>query len=265
MSKKQIIGRYLDIDSFFHRVSPITKITMFFVLSILSIVSKDILGYIIFSLTLLFAVTFTKIGLKNFLKTIKPIMMIFLFSLVFQILFNKDGDLLYQLGFITIYTEGLILSINLFFRMFILIGVAGILTLSTSPNEITHGFEDLLKPLKIIKVPGETIALTLSIALRFIPFLFDEVERIKIAQQSKGYDIDELGYLSKFKYYSLLLIPLLLSSIQRAEDVASAMEVRAYGAHTEKTRFREYKISRYDYILLVIFGVLVVVNILIKK
>lgn len=263
MSKKQIIGRYLDVDSFFHRISPITKITMFFVLSILSIVSKDIAGYIVFSLALLFGVGLTKIGFKNFLKTIKPIMMIFLFSLVFQVLFNKDGELLYQMGFIKIHTMGIILSIHLFFRMFILIGVAGILTLSTSPNEITHGFEDLFKPLKIVKVPVETIALTLSIALRFIPFLFDEVERIKIAQQSKGYDIDELGYLSKFKYYSLLLIPLLLSSIQRAEDVANAMEVRAYAAHTEKTRFREYKISRYDFILMGIFGVLLIVNSLI--
>lgn len=260
MSKKQIIGRYLDVDSFFHRVSPITKITMFFFLSILSIVSKDIIGYIIFSLALLFGVYFTKIGLKNFLRTIKPIMMIFLFSLVFQILFNKDGELLYHLTFIKIHTMGIILSIHLFFRMFILIGVAGILTLSTSPNEITHGFEDLFKPLKVFKFPGETIALTLSIALRFIPFLFDEVERIKIAQQSKGYDIDELGYFSRFKYYSLLLIPLLLSSIQRAEDVANAMEVRAYAANTKKTRFREYKISKYDFILLLTLLMLTIVT-----
>lgn len=246
---KILLGQYLEGESFYHRIHPLLKIFLFFITSVLTLVTEDMRAYIIFSMLLLLSVITGKLGLKNFLQAIKPVIYIFIWTFVFQILFNKSGNLIFQMGFVEIYDKTLLNSVLVFFRMFILVGVSAILTLSTSPIEITHGFEDFFKPLKYIKVPVEAIALTLSIALRFIPLFFREVKRIEMAQKSKGFDIEDLNFIGKFRYYAFLLIPLMLSSVSKAEDIANAMEIKGYGITEKRSRFREYGFKVEDVIL----------------
>ncbi len=254
---KIVIGSYLEVDSFYHKINPKLKIVLFFITSILTILISDLYTYIFLSSILFTSVAFGKIGAKNFLKAIKPIAIIFFWTLLFQILFTKDGDLLYKIGFLEIYDKSFFNSILVLFRMFILVGIASILTLSTSPIEVTHGTEDLLKPLKIFKVPVDSIALSLSIALRFIPLFFDEVERIEVAQKSKGYDIDDLRFHEKFRYYAFILVPLLLSAVKKSEDIANAMIIKGYGIEKKRSRFRSYKLNKEDFILIGVYILLI--------
>lgn len=255
---KLVIGRYLDSSTFYHKIHPLLKIVLFFLTTILTLISSNINAYLIFILFLFFSIIKGKIGIKNYLQAIKPVIAIFIWTLVFQILFNRQGEVLLQLGFLKLYSQTLINAFIVFLRMFILISIATILTLTTSPIELTHGFEDFFKPLKYLKVPVDTMALILSIALRFIPLFFDEVERIEIAQKSKGYDVEDLGFFEKFKYYGLLLIPLLLSAVKKSEDIADAMEIRGYGIGIKQSRFREYHIKKEDIILLVSYLIIII-------
>lgn len=250
---KVLLGQYLERDSFYHRVHPLIKIVLFFVTSVLTLITEDLAAYIIFSMALLFSVVAGKLGLKNFLQAIKPVIFIFIWTFIFQVLFNKNGELVLQVGFLQVYDQTLLNSVLVFFRMFILVGVSAVLTLSTSPIEITHGFEDFFKPLKYIKVPVEAIALTLSIALRFIPLFFEEVKRIDVAQKSKGFDIEDLNFAAKFRYYAFLLIPLMLSAVSKAEDIANAMEIKGYGIGEKRSRFRVYGFTIEDLILALLY------------
>ena len=250
---KLIIGRFLEVDSFFHRVTPTIKLAIFLLISIVAIVFQSLASYILIAIFLIVGVSVSKIGFKNLILTIKPLMIIFLWTLVFQIIFSRNGDILINLYVLKIYSSAVYNSFFVFLRMFILIGAAGVLTLSTSPLELTHGLEDLFKPLKYLKIPVETFALVISIALRFIPQFFDEIERIKIAQISKGYDVEDLTFFKKINYYGILLIPLLLSSVNRSETLANAMGMRGYGSGEKKTRFRRYSMKKEDYILIIIF------------
>ncbi len=253
MRNKVIIGSFLEENSFFHRVHPIVKILLFAMITIFAITTKNTKSYIVVSCLILFGSGVTKIGIKNLLKAIKPIIGIIVFSLLLQVVFNKEGKIIYQLGFFKLYSTTITFTINTFLRFFIMVGSAAIVTLSTEPIELTHGLELFFKPLKLFKIPIESIALTISLALRFIPLYFQEIERVKVAQATKGYDLKELRYFERFKFYGKIMTPLIISSINRAEDLANAMEVRGYSIKGKKTRFRKYSVTKEDYILITIF------------
>jgi len=255
---KIVMGRYIEGDSFFHRINPLVKITLFLLTTIFSLILFNFKEYLVFSTIILLSISLSGIGFSRFIASIKPVLLIFIWTFIFQILFSREGSLIFSFSIIKIYSGALTNSILVFFKMFVLIGIASILTLTTSPTEVTHGFEDFFKPLKLIKVPVSAIALTISIALRFIPVFFDEIERIKIAQTSKGYEVEELKFIKKFKYYAVLLIPLLLSAIKKSENIADAMEIRGYSIKGKKTRFREYFYKREDFILIGIYLILIV-------
>jgi energy-coupling factor transport system permease protein len=249
MKNKLIIGSFIDIDSFFHKITPLTKLVLFILISILVVNFHNFYGYLIFIITFLVGIFLSGIGLKNFFKIIQPLILLFLWTVLFQIIFTKKGTIVLDLYIIKIYSLALKNSMFLFLRMFILIGTAATLTLSTSPLQITHGLEDLLKPLKIFRVPVEAIALTLSISLRFIPLFFDEIEKIKIAQITKGYEVEELKLFEKVNYYGILLIPLLLAAVEKSEILAEAMRLRGYGSKNKKTRFYIYNFGKYDLLI----------------
>lgn len=256
---KMVVGRYLEASTFYHKIHPLIKISLFFLTSILAIITKNIASFGIFSAAVLLSVSFSGIGLKTYFKAIKVVFVIFIWTLIFQILFNKQGNLIHQFLFIKIYDKTLINSAIVLMRMFVLISAATILTLTTSPTELTHAFEDFFKPLKYVKVPVETMSLIISIALRFIPLFFDEIDRIETAQKSKGYDVEDLKFMEKFKYYAFLLIPLLLSAVKKSEDIASAMEIKGYGINVKATRFREYSLSKEDFILISVYFIIIII------
>lgn len=260
-----VIGRYLEASSFYHKLHPLLKISLFFINTIFAITVNSLNSYLFFSGCILISIIISGLGLKNYLKAMKPLIIIFIWTLAFQLLFNKEGKLIFEFFFLKFYDKSLISAILVLFRMLILISSGTILTLSTSPTELTHAFEDFFSPLKYFKVPVETISLILSIALRFIPVFFDELERIEIAQKSKGYDIDDLKFFEKFKYYGLLFIPLLLSAVKKSEDIASAMEIKAYGINRKTTRFREYKFEKHDFLMMIFYFFIILATLLINQ
>ncbi|MGL5123204.1 MAG: energy-coupling factor transporter transmembrane component T family protein [Fusobacteriaceae bacterium] len=250
MKNNLIIGKYKEGKTFFHRLNPVTKIVAALILSICSILSSDIFFFYIMTGILLGAIIFSGIGLKDFLFGIKPIFFIFIWTLIFQFIFTKTGDILFQWKIFTIYEGSLRNALLILLRFFILIGVAFILTLTTPPIELTHGLEDIFLPLKKLKFPVNEVALILSISLRFIPLFFEEAERIKNAQASKGWDIKELTFIERIKFYGNMLVPLISSALIRAEELANAMEIKGYSLPNKKTRFNEYSFRKQDFIFL---------------
>ncbi|MGL6063643.1 MAG: energy-coupling factor transporter transmembrane component T family protein [Fusobacteriaceae bacterium] len=250
MKDNLIIGKYKEGTTFFHRLNPVTKIITALTISICSIVNSHMFFFYIMTGIFLGTVIFSGIGLKNFLFGIKPIFYIFIWTLIFQLLFTKTGDIFFQWKIITIYQGSLSNGLLILLRFFLLIGVAFILTLTTPPIELTHGLEDFFSPLKKLKLPVSELALILSIALRFIPLFFEESERIKNAQASKGWDVRELNFIEKIKFHSKILVPLISSAIIRAEELANAMEIKGYSLHNNKTRFNEYYFNKRDFLFL---------------
>lgn len=250
MKNNSILGKYKDGDGFFHRLNPVTKILSALIISIYSIVSSELDFFYIMTTILLLGIIFSNIDLKDFLLGIKPIFYIFIWTLLFQLFLTKTGPILFQWKMITIHQGSLSNSLLTLLRFFILIGVASILTLSTAPIELTHGLEDFFSPLKKIKLPVAEIALILSISLRFIPIFFEEADRIKNAQASKGWDINDLGFTDKIKFYANMLIPLISSAMIRSEELANAMEIKGYSLNNKKTRFNEYYFKKRDFIFL---------------
>jgi energy-coupling factor transport system permease protein len=256
---KMVMGRYLDTSTFYHKIHPLVKIILFSITTIFAIVTSNISTYVIFTFFLLTSIYFSGIGMSTYIKAMKPVLIVFLWTLLFQIIFNRQGNLLYEFYFIKFYDKAIFNGFLVLMRMFVLVSTATILTLSTSPTELTHAFEDFFKPLKYIRIPVDTMALILSIALRFIPLFFDEVERIEIAQKSKGYDVDDLKFFPKFKYYAFLLIPLMLSAVKKAEDTASAMEIRGYGIDRKASRYREYLLGKEDFVLISLYFIIIII------
>ncbi|MGL4534086.1 MAG: energy-coupling factor transporter transmembrane component T family protein [Fusobacteriaceae bacterium] len=235
--KGNVLGKYIEKPTIFHSLHPIGKILGASLISIISIMNSEIIFFIFLTAVLLTGVYFTEIKLKYFFKGLKPVIYIALFTLFFQILFKGENKT---------YVQAFMNSFLVLLRFFILVTTAYILTATTAPIELTHGLEDFFSPLKKIKVPVEEMALILSIALRFIPIFFSEYERIKNALASKGWDVEELGYFEKIKFYGHIMIPLLSSAITRSEELANAMEIKGYSLQNKKTRFREYKFKKID-------------------
>lgn len=254
--KNKVLGKYREGDSFFHKLNPQVKIISSIYFSIITIIFGDLKLLALMILLLGIGIWLSKISLKEFINGIRPVLYVVIFTLFFQILFNKSGILLLKFGFLEIYSATLWNSLLVLLRFTILVGVAYILTDTTSPIEITHGLEDLFSPLKNLGVPVEELALVLSISLRFIPIFFTEAERIRIGQASKGWDIDELGFLEKIKYYGNIFIPLLSSALLRSEELANAMEIKGYSLKHKKTRFRNYSFKKSDIYYLIVIIIL---------
>ncbi|MGL4254219.1 MAG: energy-coupling factor transporter transmembrane component T family protein [Fusobacteriaceae bacterium] len=244
--EKKLLGKYVEGDSWLHRIAPQLKIIIAMIFSVITIVFSQ-LDFLIFINFIIFVVVKTsKISLSDFFSGIKPLLYIIVFTLFFQLFFTTGGEQILNFGIVKIYSKALENILVVLFRFLILVGMAFLLTYTTSPIEITHGLEDIFSPLKKIGVPVKEFALILSIALRFIPVFFNEVERIKIGQASKGLEIDELNYIEKMKNYAHIIIPLLFSALKRGEELADAMEIKGYSLKNKKTRLRYYKIERKD-------------------
>ncbi|MGF2716298.1 energy-coupling factor transporter transmembrane component T family protein [Bacillus cereus] len=223
-----IIGRYIPGQSLIHQLDPRTKLLIVFLY--------------VFALIALF---FAKVPIRYVLSGLKPILWIFLFTFFLHIFTNKEGEVLFQLGWFSIHEKGLEQGIYISIRFFVIILMTTLLTLTTTPIEITDGLETLLKPLKRMKVPVHEIALMMSISLRFIPTLMDETSKIMKAQASRGIDFAGGPIKDRMKAIISLLVPLFISAFKRAEDLAIAMEARGYQSGEGRTKFRQlrWKIS----------------------
>ncbi len=252
------IGRYLPLDSWMHKRDPRIKLISMIILIIAVFVDIGFLGYGIIGLFLVLGLLVSKISPKMIVKSMRAMLFMMVFLLIINIFVVKTGNLWLDLGFVKIYEGAILQTLYIFIRLVIMISITTILTVSTKPMDLTVAIEDLLAPLRVFKVPSHEIAMIISIALRFIPTLIDEANRIMKAQASRGVDFEEGSLKEKISSILALIIPLFASSFQRAEELADAMEARGYVPGEMRTRYRVFVINAQDYLLLTISIVILV-------
>lgn len=258
------IGQYYPVDSFVHRLDARTKImvTMLYIIGLFA--AKGILGYTIAGLLLAVSICLCNVPFKLMLRGLKGIIAVIIFTVALNLVFTRQGQVVFILGFIKITDYGVILSLKMAVRLIMLIIASSVMTLTTSPIELTVGMEYLLKPFKKIGVPSHEIAMMMSIALRFIPTLMEELDKIKKAQMARGAEFDSGKFTERAKSLLPLLVPLFVSAFRRADELAMAMEARCYRGDINRTRMNEPVLKGSDYITIMLFMAFVILSILLR-
>lgn len=254
MIKDITIGQYLPGESFVHKLDPRTKIiiSILFIAS-LFVVNKFIAyGFIVAFLALVVCVA--KIPFRYLYKGLKPIFLLIAFTAILNLFMVKGGAIIFELGFLKIYEQGLRTAVFMAIRLILLIMGTSVLTLTTSPIELTDGIERLLSP--IGKELAHELAMMMTIALRFIPTLMDETDKIMKAQKARGADFESGNLMQKAKSLIPILVPLFISSFKRADELAMAMEARCYRGGAGRTRMKVLKYTSKDIIAYVVFAVM---------
>lgn len=263
MLKDITIGQYFPGNSPIHRLDPRTKILLTFVYIILLFVVSNPYGYALSILFTLLLYVIAKIPIKMILKSLKPIIPIILFTAILNMFF-VSGDPVFQLGFVSITKQGIKLALVMAIRILCLIAGTSILTYTTLPIALTDGIEHLLKPLKKVKFPVHELAMMMTIALRFIPTLIEETDKIMAAQKARGADMETGSILQRAKALIPILIPLFISAFRRAEELAMAMEARCYRGGEGRTRLKQLKFHGVDFgawvVLLLLFAAVILLN-----
>jgi len=262
MIKDITIGQYIPGESFIHKLDPRFKI----LISILFIVDLFLVnnfeGYLYIFIFILAIILISKLSVKYIYNGLKPILVLLLITAILNIFMTSGtGKPLFHLGFLYVYREGLLIAAFMIVRLVFLIMGTSILTLTTSPIELTDGIENLLNPFKRIGVPAHELAMMMTIALRFIPTLMDETDKIMKAQMARGADFESGNLVSRAKSLIPILVPLFISSFRRADELAMAMESRCYKGGEGRTRMKQLKVTKKDYIASFVFTLLFVITI----
>ena len=240
------LGQYYPVKSLVHSLDPRTKILATVILIASTFICKTFLGLLICALFICIVAFIGKIPFRKMLSSLKAVYFILIFTFLLNVFFFKDGQALFSWGIITVTKGGIIRALFMAIRLMLLIVGAGLLTFTTSPIELTDGLEKLMSPLKHVGFPAHEIAMMMSIALRFIPILTDETDKIMKAQSARGAVFDEGSLIKRAKAIVALLIPLLASSFHRAIELASAMEARCYHGGEGRTRLKVLKMTKKD-------------------
>jgi len=257
MMKNITIGQYIPGESIVHRLDPRTKILTTFLFIALLFLVDSFIGYGLSALLLLLMVVLSQIPVKYVLRGIRPLMFIIILTLCLHF-FMTDGRVIFQIWFLKLTHEGLIRGLMMVSRLILLIIGSSLLTLTTSPILLTDGIESLLKPFKVIGVPAHELAMMMTIALRFIPTLVEETEKIMKAQMARGADFESGNIFQRAKSLIPILIPLFVSAFRRADELAIAMEARGYRGGEGRTRFRVLKFTYQDALTLVLVTTFVI-------
>ena len=245
MNSSMTIGQYFPGNSPVHRMDARMKIVLTFLMVVAVFLCKNFWSLGLAIVFMILAVGLSKIPPKTILKSIKPLVVIILITGVIN-LFYGEGEPLVSLGKLKITMDGIMTAVFMAVRIIELVIVGSLLTYTTSPTELTDALERLLKPLKVFKIDVHVIAMTMTIALRFIPTLIEEIDKIMAAQKSRGADMESGGLIRRAKGLVPILIPLFISSFRRANELAMAMEARCYHGGDHRTRLRELKYTKLD-------------------
>lgn len=258
------LGQYYQTDSVIHKLDPRVKLiaTICFIISLFIV--KSWVGYAVAAVFLAAAIRLSNVPFKFMVKGMKAIVFILLITVVFN-LFLTPGEVLVSVWKIRITKEGLRMAAQMAVRLSFLIVGSSIMTLTTTPNSLTDAMEKLMKPLKVFKVPVHEVAMMMSIALRFIPILLEETDKIMKAQIARGADFESGNLVKKAKAMVPLLVPLFISAFRRANDLAMAMEARCYRGGEHRTKMKPLKYAGRDRIaygvLAAYFGVCIAIGI----
>lgn len=258
MMEKMIFGRYVPADSLVHRMDPRSKLIVIFLFVCVIFLANNWVTYALIGIYTVFMLGLSRIPFRFLYAGLKPVIWLVFFTLVMQLFFTHQGNLLFKLGPINIYDEGLRQGIFISMRFFFLILMTSLLTLTTTPIEITDGIETLLHPLNKVRFPVHEMALMMSISLRFIPTLMQETDKIMKAQIARGVEFASGPVKERVKAVIPLLIPLFVSSFKRAEELAIAMEARGYRGGEGRTKYRQLNWKMADSLQLVLLVILTV-------
>lgn len=248
MFKDIAFGQYYPTDSVVHRMDPRMKLflTVLFVVAIFFV--NTYFGFMMTAAVLLFIILLAKLPMLSVLKSVRAIIFIVIFAAVINLFMINDGEVLWSWRALQITDQGIHTTIKMTLRLVLLISGASLLTLTTTPVEVADGTESLMKPLRLIKVPVHDIAMIMSIALRFIPTLFEETNKIIAAQKARGASFDTGGLIARAKALLPVLIPLFVNSFRRADELAFAMDARCYNATENRTKMKVMKLGVADFV-----------------
>ena len=250
-------GQYYPTGSVVHRLDPRAKVVFSILFMVTIFFVSSYAGYAVVALFLLTVCFASKIPVKNVIKSVKAILFIMLFTAIINIFFYDSGRVLFEWWKIKITLGGIDCAIKMALRRSRLVMGTSMLSFTTTPMELTDAIESLLKPLKYIKVPVHDIALIMSIALRFIPGLMDETDKIMMAQKARGAEIDTGGLVKKVKAMLPVLIPLFVSAIRRADELADALDARCYNATDRRTKMKVLRLTWKDLVAFLFVAVFV--------
>lgn len=250
------IGQYYPAESRIHKLDPRVKIvcTLFFLVSLF--VQNSLLGYVVATIFLGVVIGLSKVPLKFILKGLKPIIILLMFTVVMNLFLTRGGETLVHFWIFTVTEGGLRTSIFMAVRLIYLVAGSSIMTFTTSPNGLTDGMEKLLHPLNKVNVPVHEVAMMMSIALRFIPILLEETDKIMKAQIARGADFESGNIIQRAKAMIPILVPLFVSAFRRANDLAMAMEARCYHGGEGRTKMKPLRYKRRDvtaYVLTLVY------------
>ena len=265
MLKDITLGQFFPGNSLLHKADPRAKLILAVVYIILLFVSNNLISFLCVAAFSVLLVYLSKIPIKTILKGIKPILFVLIFTFVINMFFTTGQKIIFEYAFIHIYAEGVYKAFIMALRIVLLITVTCLLmSYTTSPIMLTDAIEQLFSPLKKVKVPVHEFAMMMTIALRFIPTLIEETDKIMNAQKTRGADFSEGGLIKKAKALIPVLVPLFVSAFRRADELAVAMECRCYHGGEGRTKLHVLQYERRDYIALTI-GVLVLAAVLVLR
>lgn len=261
------LGQYYQTDSVIHRLDPRTKLigTLLFLVSLF--IQKNIVMYVLAALFLGIVIKISHVPFKFVVRGIKAIVMLLIITAIFNV-FLTPGDVLFSYWKIKVTRQGVENAVFIVIRLLMLIVGSSMMTLTTTPNELTDGLERVLKPLKVFRVPVHEIAMMMAIALRFIPILIEETDKIMKAQMARGADFEHGSIMQKVKNMIPLLIPLFISAFRRANDLAMAMEARCYQGGEGRTKMKPLHYEKRDFVayatLIIYLGCMIGMKIALK-
>ncbi len=241
------MGQFFPGKSPIHRMDPRIKLCLTVYFIVLIFCAQNFVTMAATILMCFVGIALSKVPLKLYMKSLKPILFIVAFTAILN-LFYGTGEPLVRFGFITITRNGIVNSVMIAVRIIVLILISSILTFTTSPTQLTDAIERLLKPLALLHVPVHEFAMMMTIALRFVPTLLEETEKIMAAQKARGADMESGGLLQRIRALIPVLIPLFVSAFRRAFDLATAMESRCYHGGEGRTKMKVLKLGRVDFV-----------------
>lgn len=246
------VGQYMPFDTFLNRLDPRVKLvgSLTFIISIFFV--ESFYAYIPIGIVIGILMGLSKVPMKYFIRSMKPVIRLMIITGIINI-FTTPGRTLFTIGSLTVTFEGLSKTFFLVLRLALIIIATSLLTYTTSPMNLTYGLEKLLSPLKRFNFPASELAMMVSISLRFIPTLYQEAEKIRLAQMSRGADFESGNVVNRAKNMVPLLVPLFINSFKRSDELATAMEARMYRIGEPRTRLHEINMTKTDVLSLVLF------------
>ena len=262
MLKDITLGQFFPGHSVVHKLDPRTKLVMLIVYIVALFVAKSYISYAVMLAFLVGSIAISQIPPKSILRGMKPLVLILLFTGILNLFFTTGEHVLVSFWKITVYWEGLERAFFMVIRILMLIAGTFLLTYTTSPIALTDGLESLLNPLRVIKVPVHELAMMMCIALRFIPTLIEETDKIMSAQKARGADFESGSLIQRAKALIPILVPLFISAFRRADELATAMECRCYQGGQGRTKMKLLRYMRRDYLTYLV-GILLLAAVII--